>query len=133
LREKLPLHEVMNFMMKLPDDVFKQELLQYLALNDVIMPYSACVNNEFRPQLLDKLSGVIFIGDGKDDYMEASLFKWLGLRRIYLIGIFLSFEEDNSFLSSVKNDYVDQFRYTVTRQYILVLHVLCYRYRTYLQ
>ena len=99
-------------MMKLPDGVFKQELLQYLTLNDLIMLDSACANNEFRPQLLEKLSGVIFIGDGKDDYMDASLFKWLGLSRIYLIKIFLSFEEDNSFLSSVKNDYVGQFRYT---------------------
>ena len=46
--------------------------------------------------------------------MEVSLtlFKWLGLRRIYVIRIILTVEDHSSFSSSMKNDYVDQFKYT---------------------
>jgi hypothetical protein len=68
------------------------------------------MNYEFRPQLLDKISGVILLGD-KDKSFQASLFKWLGMRRILLIKMDLGFEDDNSFSSCIENDYVDQFRY----------------------
>jgi hypothetical protein len=39
------------------------------------------MNHKYRPQLLDKISGVILIGD-KDESITTSLFKWLGMRRI---------------------------------------------------
>ena len=44
--------------------------------------------------------------------MKASLFKWLGIRRIYLIDMKFLFIDDHTFPSSIENNYVDQFRYT---------------------
>jgi hypothetical protein len=102
---------VMESMMKLPDDMFKQELLPYLTVDDIVRLDNACMNYEYRPQLLDKISGVILKGD-KDKSTKVSLFKWLGMRRIYLIKMDLGFENDSSFSSSIENDYIDQFRYT---------------------
>ena len=102
---------MMEFMMNLPDDMFKQEILQFLTLNDIVMLDSACMNHKYRPQLMDKMSGAILRGD-KDESMKASLFKWLGMRRIYWINMNLLFENDSSFSSSIENDYIDQFRYT---------------------
>ena len=104
--------------MKLPDDMFKQELLPYLTVDDIVKLDNACMNHQYRPQLLEKIRGVISTGD-KDKTMKASLFKWLGIRRIYLIKIVIS--ASNFYLrqfgiypspSSIENDYVDQFRYT---------------------
>ena len=103
---------MMESMMNLPDDMFRQELLPYLDVHDIVKLDSACMNHEYRPQLLEKIGGVILLGDKEDEYMKASLFKWLGIRRIYLIEMNLRFEDNSSFASSMENDYVDQFRYT---------------------
>jgi len=97
--------------MKLPDDMFKQEILQYLTVDDVVKLDNACMNHIYRSKLMDKISGVILIGD-KYRSVKASLFKWLGMRRIYWIKMNLLFEVDYTFPSSIENDYVDQFRYT---------------------
>ena len=97
----------MESMMKLPDDMFRQELLSYLTVDDIVKLDNTCLNHDYRSQLLDKISGVILLGD-KDEFMTASLFKWLGVRRIYWINMKIS---SNS-ISSTENDYVDQFRYT---------------------
>ena len=71
----------MESMMKLPNDMFKQELLPYLTVHDIGQLDSVCMNHEYRSQLLEKISGVILLGD-EDKYMKASLFKWMGMRRI---------------------------------------------------
>ena len=102
---------MMESMMNLPDDMFKQELLPYLTVNDIVKLDSACLNHKDRSQLLEKINGVILLGD-KNTFMKASLFKWLDIRRIYLINMYLDFEDDNSFSSHMENNYVDQFRYT---------------------
>jgi len=99
----------MESMIKLPGDMFRQELLPYLTVDDIVNLDNACMNHEYRLQLLDKISGVILLGD-KDKSMKASSFKWLGMRRIYLVNMNLSF--DSLTPSSIENDYVDQFRYT---------------------
>jgi len=98
--------------MKLPDDMFRLELLPYLIVQDIVNLDNACMNHKYRPQLLDKIDCVILLGD-KDISIKASLFKWLGMRRIYLIKMILLFEDDSSFSSSIENDYIDQFRYTL--------------------
>jgi len=100
--------------MKLPDDIFKQELLQYLSIYDIVTLDNACINHKYRSQLLDKISGVIFTGD-KGEYLKASLFKWLGMRRIYWINMLIIFSEYYIERTSIENEYVDRFRYT---QYI---------------
>jgi hypothetical protein len=46
--------------MKLPHNIFNQEILQYLTLNNIVKLDNACMNHEYRPQLLDKIDGVIF-------------------------------------------------------------------------
>jgi len=107
----------MESMMKLPDDMFKQELLPYLTVDDIVNLDNVCMSHEYRPQLLDKISGVILLGD-KAKSMKASLFKWLGMRRIYLINMNLLYEDDDGDgddllnLVDTENNYVDQFRYT---------------------
>ena len=75
---------MMESLMKLPDDMFRQELLPYLTVQDIVNLDNACITHKYRPQLLDKINGVTLLGD-KDKSMEASLFKWLRMRRIYLI------------------------------------------------
>ena len=57
------------------------------------------------------------MGDGEDPCMSASLFRWLGLRGIYLSSMrFIDDIDDDDDVDSVpkllQNDYVDQFRYT---------------------
>ena len=42
------------------------------------------MNRKYRSQLLEKIDGVISVGD-KDERIKDSLLKWLGMRRIYLI------------------------------------------------
>ena len=55
---------MMESMMKLPDEMFKQEILQYLTVDDIVKLDNACMNHKYRPQLLDKIDGVILLGDG---------------------------------------------------------------------
>ena len=102
---------MMELMMNLLDDMFKQEILQYLAVHDIVKLDSACMNHKYRPQLLDKINGVILQGD-KSKSIKASLFKWLGIRRIYLINMKIVASEFYSTASNLENNYVDQFKYT---------------------
>jgi len=99
---------MMDSMMKLPDDMFRLELIPYLSVDDVVRLDSACMNHKYRTQLMGKISGMILLGD-KDKSVKASLFKWLGMRRIYFMTFI--FEDENSFLSTMENKYVDQFKY----------------------
>ena len=104
----------MDIMMKLPDDMFRLELLSYLTVDDIVKLDNACLSHEFRPQLLAKINGVILIGD-KEKSMKASLFKWLGMRRIYLIYMNVLFKDYRFYeISScrMKTYYADQFGYT---------------------
>ena len=97
--------------MKLPDDIFRQEILQYLTLDNILKLDNTCMSHKYRSQLLDKIDGAILLGD-KDEYIKASLFKWLGMRRIYLINMKFVVSNLNLTPSSIDNYYVDQFRYT---------------------
>ena len=101
----------MEWMMKLPDDMFRLELLQYLTVDNIVKLDNACMNHKYRSQLLDKITGVILIGD-KDRSMKASLFKWLEMRRIFLKIMMIVVHNFYLNQSSIENDYVDQFRYT---------------------
>jgi len=75
---------MMESLMKLPDDMFNQEILQYLTLDNIVKLNNACMNHKHWSQLLEKIDGVILVGD-KDERIKDSLFKWLGMRQIYLI------------------------------------------------
>ena len=105
---------VMKLMMKLPDDIFRHMLLPYLTLRDLGRLDNMCMNHEYRPQVLDKIRGVIIMGDGEDPCMSASLFRWLGLRGIYVCR--MRFIDDDDVIDAIpillQNDYADQFRYT---------------------
>ncbi len=101
-------------MMKLPDDMFRHVLLPYLTLRDLGRLDNMCMNHEYRPQVLDKMRGVV---DGKDPWMSASLFRWLSLRGIYVCRMRFIDDDDAIVDDTVpiillQNDYVDQFRYT---------------------
>ena len=54
--------------MQLPHDMFKHELLPYLTVHDIVKLDYACMNYEYRSQLLDKINGVILLGY-KDIYL----------------------------------------------------------------
>ena len=97
--------------MKLPDDMFRLEILPYLILDNIVKLDNACMNHIYRPQLMDKISGVILLGD-KYTSIKVSLFKWLGIRRFYLIKMLFVVSDFNLTPSSIENYYVDQFRYT---------------------
>jgi len=47
--------------MNLPDDMFRHEFLPYLTLDDIVRLEKACMSHEYRPKLLDKISGVILM------------------------------------------------------------------------
>ena len=64
----------MELMMNLPDDMFRLELLPYLTVHDIVKLDNACMNHKYRPQLMEKINGVILPGD-KNKYMKALLFK----------------------------------------------------------
>jgi len=98
--------------MKLPDDMFKQELLTYLTVHDTARLDIACMNHEYRSQLMEKISDVILIGDKDGYFMKASLFNWLGMRRIFLINMKIVMYDFYPASSISKNDHVDQFKYT---------------------
>jgi len=49
--------------MKLPDDIFNQEILQYLTIDNIVKLDNACMNHEYRPQLLEKIDSVTLLGD----------------------------------------------------------------------
>jgi hypothetical protein len=85
--KKLRLSCDMESLMKIPDDMFNQEIAQYLTLDNIVKLDKACMNHEYRHQLLEKIDGAILLGDLGDQHtiIKASLFKWLGTRRIYLI------------------------------------------------
>ena len=102
---------MMESMIKLPDEMFRVELLPYLTVDDIVNLDNACMDHRYRLQLLEKINGVILIGD-QDESIKASSFKWLGMRRIYLIN--MKFVASDFYLtpSSIENNYVDQFRYT---------------------
>jgi len=102
---------MMESMIKLPDEMFRVELLPYLTVDDIVNLDNACMDHRYRLQLLEKINGVILIGD-KDQSIKASLFKWLGIRRIYLIKMLMLESDFDLTPSSIENDYVDQFRYT---------------------
>jgi len=74
--------------MKLPDDMFRQELLQYLIVHDIVRLDYAFMNHKYRSQLLDKIAGVILMGDN-DNPISRSLFEWLSMRRVYMICMYL--------------------------------------------
>jgi len=74
--------------MKLPDDIVRQELMHYLTVYDIVRLDIACMNHEFRPQLLEKISGVVLEGDVES--IRVSLFTWLGIRQIYWINMIFS-------------------------------------------
>ena len=97
--------------MKLPDVMFKQEILTYATVDDIVNLDNACMNHKYRPHLLVKISDVTLIGD-EDISMNFSLFKWLRIRRIYLINMMQHFEDDNTFSSTIEKGYLEQFRYT---------------------
>jgi hypothetical protein len=107
--------KMMESMMKLPDDMFRLEFLSYLTVDDIVKLDNACLSHEYRPQLLAKINGVILIGD-EEKSMKASLFKWLGMRRIYLIEMQIRCSVKHSTqamrMRKLKNDYVNQFQYT---------------------
>ena len=63
MRIKNKVDVLMNYFMKLPNDMFQQQLLQYVTVYDIVFLDNACMNHRYRSQLLDKISGVILIGD----------------------------------------------------------------------
>lgn len=56
----------MEYLINLPDALFKQHLMRYLTIKDVALLDNACTNNLYRHLLLDKISNGILVGDMSD-------------------------------------------------------------------
>ena len=72
-------------------------------MDDIVRLDNACTNNDYRSQLLEKISGVILKGD-RERFLHKSLFEWLGLRRIYLININLAYVFNKSTTYTIQNN-----------------------------
>ena len=92
---------MMGCLMNLPVDMFKLELLPYFTVHDIVRLDSAFMIHEYRPQLLDKISGVILRGDNVT-YLKGLLLELLYMIRISLINVALSHHLN----------YLDIFKYT---------------------
>jgi len=90
-----------KMLMDIPDDVFKHMLLPYLTLYDIVKLDCACMNLEYRYQLINKVKGVELIQDIILTGDVELLFKWLGLRGIYIWSMSLILKIiDNSYFYS---------------------------------
>jgi hypothetical protein len=49
---------MMESMLKLPDDMYRYELLPYLTLDDIANRDEACMNHQYRSQLVENIDGV---------------------------------------------------------------------------
>jgi len=85
----------MDLLLNLPDDMFRQHLLQYLSIDDIVLFDNACTNHQYRSFILDKIANVIITGS-KNRQMNLSLFKWIGIRKVYLINICFGREWEES-------------------------------------
>jgi len=83
MRIKNKVDVLMNYFMKLPNDMFQQQLLQYVTVYDIVFLDNACMNHRYRSQLLDKISGVILIGD-LINALSWLFISWVGKRKIFL-------------------------------------------------
>ena len=113
--------------MKLPDGMFRQELLPYLTVHDIVNLDNACMNHKYRPQLMEKINGVILIGD-KVKPTKASLFKWLGMRRIYLIKVKLQMSNLNLCIISTHVLYLSYLHIYIYHIYLSYLRIIFTHY-----
>ena len=51
VKTKLIMSVMIELMMKLPDDIFKHEMLPYLTLHDLGRLDNMCMNHQYRPQV----------------------------------------------------------------------------------
>jgi len=72
---------MIELMTTLPDDLFRQELMQYLTLHDIIRLDTAIMNQEYRTQLLGKIRSAILKGDGI--YLEFYMKEYLLGKRLH--------------------------------------------------
>ena len=56
----------MTSLINLPDDFFKQQLLQYLSVRDIAGLDTACTSHKWRADMLVKLTDVILVSDMYD-------------------------------------------------------------------
>ena len=73
----------MEYLIAIPDDVFKQDLLQYLTIYDIISLDTACTSHIYRKELMNKLAEVTLVGD-IDHESSIELLEWLQKKKIYL-------------------------------------------------
>ena len=69
----------MDKLIQLPDDMFRQHLLQYMTIYDIVRLDNACMSQRYRPQLLDKIGGVILMGN-KDLVVKKLILEWMIMR-----------------------------------------------------
>lgn len=73
-----------NYLLLLPDDIFKYHLLQYLELKGIVQLDNAIINCYDRNKFLLKLANTILSHDNISLILTKLLLTWLFQRRIYL-------------------------------------------------
>jgi len=110
----------MEKMMKLPDDVFKHELLQYLTVYDIVVFDNSCLNHHFRNNLIINIQGAILIGNHDEDISK--YFNWLIKKQIYIKKVYIKsnslllFTKYNNFLLFVQNLHIDNNNNNICRR-----------------
>jgi len=71
----------MEKIIKLPDDVFKHEILQYLTVHVFVVFDNSCLNHKFRNILKINIQGAILIGKHNEDISK--YLNWLIKNKSY--------------------------------------------------
>ena len=94
--------------LKLPDDVFRQHLIRYFTVFDLVWIDNASTNHLYRSSILSKLQDAILIGD-LNMSVKISLLDWLIKRRIYLQNMKMTQIFGRIFSRSRMNNYLQHF------------------------
>jgi len=93
----------MELMMRMPDDVFKHQLMQFLTIYDLSSFDKACTNYFYRNEYLEKIRNIILIGNNNKTCLSLHILPWLNERQIYLQNLYIAYEET----------YLDRLRYSL--------------------
>lgn len=96
-------------LIKLPDDMFKLQMLDFLTIHDIVALDNACTERKYRQRLLLKMQGTVLKGEPIKP-MSCGLFEWLGCRGIYVM---LMRFQDNfpSLCMCIESNYQNQFQH----------------------
>ena len=95
----------MNFLIKLPNDIFKHEIMQYLTVYDIVNVDNSILNRKFRNIYLNIMKGMIIISKNYENqllFLEWVIKKEMYIRNIYLVSSY-ELEPSSLFLNYISS------------------------------